>query len=193
MTNLPSNSQVAKKTASFIVSCLANPGLHVPHDVTLLSCFYLGPFLNCQHPPRHLHLQCWRKGPSWQLQSLSFPCGSPQSHSRHHIITFPLRTDRIQSISKLISGRSPHSLLLIRNRLKANMPASSAPSAISIVKPKPIKNPWCSETCSCCGCSETCSCVVMWVGPWMWILSEAWKIRRGIWQGGRNVNGEIAI
>lgn len=45
MKNLPSKSQAAKKAASFIVSCLANPGLHVPHDVTLLACFYLGPLL----------------------------------------------------------------------------------------------------------------------------------------------------
>lgn len=57
MKNLPSSSQAAKKAASFIVSCLANPGLHVPHDVTLLSCFYLGPFLNRQRPLKHLHLQ----------------------------------------------------------------------------------------------------------------------------------------
>lgn len=87
MTNLPSNSQVAKKTASFIVSSLANPGLRVPHDVTLLSCFYLGPFLNCQHPLRHLRLQCWRKRsilttaitfvPLW-LSSIPFP--APYNH-----------------------------------------------------------------------------------------------------------------
>ena len=81
MTNLPSYSQVAKKTASFIVSCLANPGLHVPRDVTLLSLFYLGPFLNCQHPLRHLRLVLAKRSilttaiafvPLW-LSSIPFP------------------------------------------------------------------------------------------------------------------------
>lgn len=38
------------------------------------------------------------------------------------------------------------------------MPASTASSISTIIKPKPMG---CGESCDCCGCAESCYCTVM--------------------------------